>query len=365
MNANVGAPTADINALLANYSLPTPLGFGVELAPIMFRADYRDGEWSAGQLEPFAPIAINPAATCVQFGQQCFEGMKAYQIAQSEPYLFRPESNYARFQRSAARLSMPAPTPELFGKAISQLCGAFQSFVPGDSGQSLYLRPTLLGLDHTFAVKASDNYCFLLLASPSDAYYGKPISIMIEREHSRAAMGGTGAEKVGGNYAGSLLATRKSIDAGFDQPLWLDAASHSAIEELSGMNFMAVIDGALHTPSLSGTILPGVTRSSLLKLAASMGLKTVERSMLIADLMADVKSGACSELFACGTAAIISPISAIGEADGNRLSLPKENPVTTKLKTALLDIQEGRAEDAFGWTAKASDQQGLINRLKV
>lgn len=359
------APTdqPNVTALLREYALPSPLGFGQELAPIMYRADYMDGTWQAGQLIPFGEVNINPAATCVQFGQQCFEGMKAYKVAHNQPTLFRPEANFARFSRSATRLSMPPPTPEVFADALSQLVSAFDAFIPSDSGQSLYLRPTLLGLDNTFAVKSSERFCFLLLASPSDAYYGDPIKVMIERTHSRAAKGGTGAEKVGGNYAGSLLATGRCIDAGFDQPLWLDAATHSEVEELSGMNFMAVIDDELHTPALSGTILPGVTRDSIIRIADSMDIRVVERTMPIAGLLTDIINGSCSELFSCGTAAIICPISEIGDEDGARMALPETGKMATQLKKALLDIQEGRADDPYDWTVAAGDASGLLARL--
>lgn len=353
----------NVTALLREYALPSPLGFGQELAPIMYRADYMSGTWQAGQLIPFGEVNINPAATCVQFGQQCFEGMKAYKAAHKQPTLFRPEANFARFSRSATRLSMPPPTKEIFAAALSQLVTAFARFIPEDSGQSLYLRPTLLGLDNTFAVKSSERFCFLLLASPSDAYYGDPIKVMIERTHSRAAKGGTGSEKVGGNYAGSLLATGRCIKAGFDQPLWLDAATHSEIEELSGMNFMAVIDDELHTPALSGTILPGVTRDSIIRIAKSMSIRVVERTMPVAGLLTDIINGRCTELFACGTAAIICPISEIGDADGAKMALPDTGKVASKLRATLLNIQEGRADDPYGWSVAAEDTDRLCSRL--
>lgn len=352
----------DVTALLKDYALPSPLGFGRELAPIMYRADYMNGTWQPGRLIPFGEVEINPAATCVQFGQQCFEGMKAYQVAQEAPALFRPEMNFARFRRSAGRLCMPAPVSSLFADALSQTTTALRDFIPGNSGQSLYLRPTLLGLDPTFAVKGSENYCFLLIASPSDAYYTAPIKVMVEREHSRAAKGGTGAEKVGGNYAGSLQATGRSIGAGFDQPLWLDAATGTNIEELSGMNFAAIVDGALHTPALSGTILPGITRASLFDIARSQGMDVVERTMPIDELLRDIETGRCSELFACGTAAIISPIAEIGDTETRQT--PKDiNKVAKALKDALLGIQEGRKSDTFGWMADAADVDALTRRL--
>jgi branched-chain amino acid aminotransferase len=355
----------NVTALLKQYALPSPLGFGLELAPIMYRADYMNGRWQSGQLIPFSEVGINPAATCVQFGQQCFEGMKAYKVGQAQPQLFRPEVNYNRFCRSATRLCMPPPPSRLFADALQQMTEALSPFIPSESGQSLYLRPTLLGLDHSFAVKGADRFCFLLLASPSDAYYSEPIKIMVEREQSRAAAGGTGDVKVGGNYASSLMTTRKSILAGFDQPLWLDANTHQNIEELSGMNIMAVINDALHTPNLNGTILPGITRASLMELADSEGITMVEREIPIDALLDDIKTGACTELFATGTAAIVVPITEIGEADGTRLSLPKAGGMSGMLKTALLSIQEGRVIDNFGWMVPTQDIDILHRRLAV
>ena len=258
---------AQVADLLAGYRLPEKIPFGVELAPVMYRAEFRDGRWHPGSLVPFADVPVNPASTALQFGQQAFEGMKAYRSAESGPVLFRPNMNWRRFGRSAERLCMPVVPAALFAEALSSIVNAMAEFIPDGRGQSLYLRPTLFGLDSHFAVKGSDRFLFLVLASPSDAYFAAPIRIMIERMNRRAASGGTGAEKVGGNYAASLLPNENCIARGFDQSLWLDPTLGENIEELSAMNFMAVIDGALHTPALSGSLLEGVTRDSLLKLA--------------------------------------------------------------------------------------------------
>jgi len=354
---------ASISNILDNYELPATLGFGQELAPVMYRADFSDGQWQDGELVPFGPVAINPAATALQFAQQAFEGMKAFRIAQCSPQLFRPEMNFQRLGRSAERLCMPAPSAELFADSLTQLSSILEAFIPGGNGQSLYLRPTLFGLDPKFAVQGSANFTFLCLASPSDAYYGQPITVMIERENCRASVGGTGAEKVGCNYAASLQATQRSIESGFDQPLWLDPAERKSIEELSGMNFMAVIDGDLHTPVLNGSILPGVTRDSLIRLATSLGVDVFRRNMPVDDLLSDIKSGRCSEVFACGTGAIVCPISAIGEADGSILKLSHVDEMANRLKLALLDIQEGRAADQFKWMVNATQSPDVLNRL--
>jgi branched-chain amino acid aminotransferase len=260
-------------------------------------------------------------------------------------------------------MCMPAVPPEIFAAALSQVTLALADFIPGGSGQSLYLRPFLMGTGPCLAVKSSDAFTFLLIASPSDTYFSKPIRVMVERDHCRAAVGGTGADKVGGNYAASLHATTRCIELGFDQPLWLDPAERRHVEELSGMNLVAVIDGELHTPRLSGSILPGVTRDSLLELARRDGLKVVERVMPIDDLLRDISAGRCSEFFACGTAAIVCPIAAVGEADGSVVELAEAGQVAARLRSAILDIQEGRGADPLGWMVEAHDLEAMIVRM--
>ncbi len=350
---------SEVAGMLAGYRLPDKIPFGAELAPVMYRAEFRGGEWQSGSLVPFAEVPVNPASTALQFAQQAFEGMKAYKSADSRPVLFRPNLNWRRFARSAERLRMPVVPSELFADALSAVVGSLAGFIPGGRGQSLYLRPTMFGLDPHFAVKGSDRFVFLLIASPSDAYYASPIRIMIERENFRAASGGTGAVKVGGNYGASLLANENCIARGFDQSLWLDPKTGENIEELSAMNFMAVIDGALHTPALSGSLLEGVTRDSLLNLAPNLGIEATSRIMPVDDLLRDVETGKCSELFACGTGAIVAPIATIGEAHGREWSLPDVGLISSKLGDALLDIQEGKTDDPFGWVVDAADKKAL------
>ena len=362
MGERVTTP-ASVEQVLADYRLPEPLGFGRELAPVMYRADYRDGQWSAGALEVYGPLEFDPAATVLHYAQQVFEGLKAYRVEQAAPALFRPEMNFFRMARSARRLCMPPLPAEIFAESLAGVTTALADFVPRGSGQSLYLRPFVMGTGSGLAVKSSDAYVYLLIASPSDAYFSKPIRVLIEREHCRAAVGGTGADKTGGNYAASLLATTRCLAQGFDQPLWLDPAQRRHVEELSGMNVVAVIDGALHTPRLSGSILPGVTRDSLLQLAAQLGLQVVERDIPIDELLEAIGRGRCSEFFAVGTAAIVCPISALGERDGRVMELPRVGEVAKRLRSAILDIQEGRAEDPFGWMVDAADPHALLARM--
>ncbi|MGI9262717.1 MAG: branched-chain amino acid aminotransferase [Woeseiaceae bacterium] len=348
-----------VASIVASYQLPDEIPFGVEMAPVMFRAEFSDGQWQPGSLVPFGDVPVNPASTALQFAQQAFEGMKAYKGSGSEPTLFRPDMNWRRFARSADRLRMPVVPAELFAEGLSELVVSLSEFVPEGRGQSLYLRPTLFGLDPHFALKSSDRFLFLILASPSDAYYADAIRIMIERENCRAARGGTGAEKVGGNYAASLMPNANCVQRGFDQSLWLDPTSSANIEELSAMNFMAIVDGALHTPELSGSLLEGVTRDSLLKLAPQLGVESTSRVMPVNQVLSDIESGRCSELFACGTGAIVAPIAAIGESDGREWPLRDVGVMSAKLRDALLDVQEGETDDPFGWVVDATDARAV------
>lgn len=353
-----------LEEILEGYALPAKLGFGQTLAPVMFRAGYRNGGWDAGELTAYAPIRIDPAATVLQYAQQAFEGLKAYKVEQSSPALFRPELNYFRLLQSSRRMCMPAVPADVFARGLSEVTMALADFIPGGSGQSLYLRPFLMGTGPCLSVKSSDAFTFLVIASPSDTYFSQPIRVMVEREDCRAAVGGTGADKVGGNYAASLQATTACIELGFDQPLWLDPKERRFVEELSGMNLVAVIDGELHTPRLSGSILPGVTRDSLLELARREGQTVVERSMAVDELLDDIRAGRCSEFFACGTAAIVAPIAAVGERDGSVVELPRTGQVAAQLRSAILDIQEGRVADPFGWTTEAGDVAALTSRMR-
>lgn len=335
-------------ASLRGFEMPERLGFGTVMAPVMFRARYQDGRWSDGELVPYGPLALDPAAKVLHYAQSCFEGLKAYRCG-SGVGLFRPERNAQRMAHSARRLCMP-PVPEsLFLDAVRTVAAHCATLIPGNSGESLYIRPFLMGTQPDLSVTASRDYEFYVIASPSEAYHAGSMRLWVEREDSRAAVGGTGDAKVGGNYAASLLSIARLKERGYDQSLWLNPGNRHSIDELSGMNFFAVMDGSLHTPALNGSILEGVTRDSMLTLARDMGLEVHEREMDIDDLLALVASGTCSEAFACGTAAIVSPISELGDGDQRYRLSKSPGPVAEQLRGALLDIQEGRAEDRFGW----------------
>jgi branched-chain amino acid aminotransferase len=344
----------DVWKSLREFRLPETLGFGLVPAPVMYSSTYENGQWSRGQLLPYGPIEILPGARALHFAEQVFEGMKAYRVGRPIANLFRAGDNYARFKRSAERIAM-APVPEaLFLEGIQAVVSACTPFVPNKSGQSLYVRPFLFGTEPGYAVRASHTARYMVIGNPSEAYSAGAMKVLIEREQVRAAHGGVGSAKTGANYAASLLATTRAIEHGYTVALWLDPISRQNIEELSGMNLFAVIGEELHTPVLNDSILPGVTRDSLLRLARDLGWQVIERSMPIAALLAQLSSGECRELFACGTAAIVCPISVIGDADGRQYRPAEIDKRARTLRERLLAIQERRAPDPYGWTSEVA-----------
>jgi branched-chain amino acid aminotransferase len=331
------------------------------LAPVMYSATYEDGRWSQGELLPYGPIEILPGARALHFAEQAFEGMKAYRVGRPLANLFRARDNYARFKRSAERIAMK-PVPEaLFFAGIEAVVGACTAIVPSKSGQSLYVRPFLFGTEPGYAVRASNTARFMVIANPSEAYAAGAMKVLIERQQVRAAKGGVGLAKTGANYAASLLATTRAIEHGYHVALWLDPVSRQNIEELSGMNLFAVIGEELHTPALNDSILPGVTRDSLIRLARDMGWPVVERTMPIETLLSQLASGECRELFACGTAAIVCPISVIGDADGRQYQPAVIDDRARILRERLLAIQEKRAPDPYGWTMEVAPLERALS----
>lgn len=339
----------DIYWELDSFTLPDRLGFGSTLLPVMYKAVCINGEWVSRTILPYQPIQLDPAAKVLHYAQEIFEGMKAYNVAGNGPSLFRPMMNAERFNQSATRMCMPEVPIEIFMEGVSTITALAESHIPSRSGQSLYLRPFMIGVDPTLMLGPSAKNEFYVIASPSEIYHQGSMKVMIEWLDSRASVGGTGHVKVGGNYAAALASSRRAVDQGYDQTLWLDPTEHCFIEELSGMNVFAVIDGEIHTPLLSGSILPGITRDSIISLAKNMGYSVHERQIDIRELLALIECKKCSELFACGTAAVITPISELGQSSGERVTLTDKPIVADKLCKALVDIQEGRGEDALGW----------------
>jgi len=332
-------------------------GFGRVFTDNMIVIPYRDGGWQDGELVPYAPIALDPAASVLHYGQAIFEGFKAYRQADGGIATFRPEANARRFASSAGRLAMPELPEELFIEAADTLIRHERAWVPRALGQSLYLRPLMIATEAGLGVRPARQYLFLLFGSPAGAYFAqgvKPVSVWISREFVRAAPGGTGAVKCAGNYAASLVAQERAQANGCDQVVWLDAVEHRYVEEMGGMNLFFVYSSGgatkLVTPSLTGSLLPGVTRDSILTLAGDLGYAVEERLLSVDEWRNDLASGAMTEVFACGTAAVITPVGHVKADDGEwRVRDGETGPVATRLREHLLALQHGERGDPRGW----------------
>lgn len=350
MNNDVNS---EISAILKNFKLPEILGFGNVFAPIMVQSDFSDGKWSKLAINKYGPLQLDPAAKVLHYAQEIFEGMKAYKNEDEEVFLFRPDMNAKRFNSSALRMAMPEISIDMFIEANRTITDLCREFIPTELGASLYLRPFMIATEPTLGVRPSNTYSFIVLACPSGNYFNRAnVSVYIERKGARASEGGTGYAKTGGNYAASLKSFKRLAEVNCDQTLWLDAAEHRFIEELSGMNFFAIINNEFHTPALTDSILEGITRNSILQLANDKGFKVVERKMNIDDLITDIKSGQCSEAFACGTAAVLSPISKLVDDNGSYELKHPEGKLSTEIKLDLLMIQSGRLMKREDWQVK-------------
>ena len=331
---------------ITQFELPKLNGFGGTLAPIMATADFDRETWSDIEIVPYGPISMQPTCKVLHYGQEIFEGMKAYSTGERGPFLFRPDQNAKRFNFSARRMAMPEIPEEIFIQAVKEVTRLCANIIPRRSGESLYIRPFMFATEQSLGIKPAESFKFIIIASPSSTYFeGGTISVLIERDTVRACPGGTGNAKTGGNYAASLKAAIETKKLGHHQTLWLDAITRTKVEEMSGMNFACIMGNKLVTPSLTNTILPGITRDSLLTLAAQADLQAEERTLTIDELTQAIKSNTCKEAFACGTAAAITPIHQLAEKDGTIYKLAKApGPASSTLREALLGIQEGRAK---------------------
>ena len=332
-------------------------GFGSHFSDNMVTIDWSEANgWHNATLGPRGPIALDPAAAVLHYAQEIFEGLKAYNQADGSIALFRPEANAARFNASARRLAMPELPEELFVESVRQLVGADKDWLPHVEGGSLYLRPFMIATEAFLGVRPAKEYKFIVIASPAGNYFksGAPAVSIWVSQYTRAAPGGTGAAKCGGNYAASLVPQAEAIKLGHDQVVFLDAAEHKWIEELGGMNLYFVFaDGSLVTPQLSGTILPGITRDSLLTLAREEGLTVREERYSLDQWREDAASGRLIETFACGTAAVVTPVGRVCGVDGE-FTIGSGGPgqLTERLKARLVAIQRGQAPDTHGWVEK-------------
>jgi branched-chain amino acid aminotransferase len=334
------------------------LGFGRVFTEHMVKIAYAEqGGWQRGELVPYAPIALDPAASVLHYGQAIFEGFKAYRQKDGGIATFRPEANARRFNQSAARMAMPPLPVERFIEAADVLIRTEIKWVPAGAGESMYLRPLAIATEAALGVRPAKEYLFILFGSPSGQYFPqgvKPVSVWLAKDYVRAAPGGTGEAKCAGNYAASLVAQQKAIDAGCQQVVWLDAVKHENVEEMGGMNLFFVYEQGgktkLVTPALNGALLPGITRDSILKLAAELGYEKEERVYSTTEWGRDLENGTLKEVFACGTAAVITPVGQVKFEGGSwTIHGGESGPVATRIRDTLLAIQYGEAPDQHGW----------------
>lgn len=334
-------------------------GFGQHYTDFMAHARWTaEGGWGAAEVIPFGPLQLSPAAAVLHYGQEIFEGLKAFRHADGSVWTFRPEANGERLQRSARRLALPELPIEDFLASLAAVTAADEPWVPeATSEESLYLRPFMFASEEFLGVRASRTVDYYVIASPAGPYFPRgvqPLIVWITDEYARAGAGGTGAAKCGGNYASSLLGKNEAAEHGADEVLFLDSETHTSIDELSGMNVFAITrDGRLLTPALTGSILEGVTRHSILRLAQDRGLEVAEQRLVMSEVLEQVSSGEITEMFACGTAAVINPIGEF-RAHGGSWTVGEggSGEITLALRKELTDIQYGRIPDRHGWLTR-------------
>jgi len=355
-------PTDEPLAAAQRAAILADPGWGQYFTDHMVTARYTSGRgWHDAQLRPYGPIELDPATAALHYGQEIFEGLKAYRQQGGAIASFRPQANAARMARSARRMAMPAPPEELFLGAIDALVKQDVAWIPDDPEKSLYLRPFMFATERALGVnRPSGDYLFVLIASPSGAYFPggiKPVKVWLCEDYVRAAPGGTGEAKCAGNYAASFMAQAQAVEEGCDQVCWLDAHEHKYVEEMGSNNLFFVYgsgdDARLLTPELSGALLPGITRDSLLTAAADVGIPTEEGTLSVAQWRADVASGAMTEVFGCGTAAVVTPVGTVkSKTDEFTVADGKPGRVTMRLREHLLGVQRGVVEDKHGWLYK-------------
>src|SRR5690349_1653443 len=337
-------------------------GFGRYHTDHMVSIDYSEDQgWHDARVGAYGPIELDPSAIVLHYAQEIFEGLKAYRWADDSIVSFRPEANAGRLRASARRLAIPELPEELFVESLRQLIAVDNQWVPPAGGEaSLYLRPFVIATEPGLGVRPASEYRYLVIASPAGAYFKggiKPVSVWLSTEYVRACPGGTGAAKFGGNYAASLLAQAQAIEHDCDQVVWLDAAERRYVEEMGGMNLFFVFGSAgsarLVTPELSGSILPGITRDSLLQLATDAGFAVEERKIDVDEWQKKAAAGEITEVFACGTAAVITPVGSVKHADGE-FTIADGGPgeITMALRDTLTGMQRGKFADTHGWMAR-------------
>lgn len=334
---------------------PEKFSFGETFCDHMFTQNFEPGKgWHNALVSPYHSLSLDPSAAVFHYSQEIFEGLKAYRKADGSINLFRPMENVKRFNRSAKRMVMPEVDESLHLEAIKTLVSLDQDWVPDQQGASLYIRPTMIATSAKLGLGASTKYCHFIIAGPAGSYFEgglTPISVYVADEYRRAVKGGVGEAKTGGNYAASLYASEEVIKQGYSQVLWLDAVEGKFVEEVGAMNICFVYENKhIVTPELSGSILPGITRDSILKLAPTLGYEMSEQRLDIEKILADIDSGKITEVFGCGTAAVISPVGKLGfKGKDYVVNNNQTGDVATTLYDELTGIQYGTREDKFGW----------------
>jgi branched-chain amino acid aminotransferase len=329
------------------------LGFGDIYTDHMFKLDYFDGAWRNPRIEPYGPLVMDPAAMVLHYSQTVFEGLKCYRHPDGKLALFRPKDNFRRFTNSAERMAMPPFDESLLLRGLKELLKVDGAWTPSRPGSTLYIRPTIIATEPHLGVRPAKEYLLFIIMGPVGPYYPEgfaPVKIYVEPHYTRAAPGGLGCVKAGASYGGSLLATELAARKGYTQLLWLDAISHRFVEEVGSMNMFFVVDGTILTAPLSGTILPGITRASVMTVAADLGLKAEERSITVEELLEAQKSGRLTECFGSGTAAVISPVGHLSYKDETfQIGSGGIGPITQKLYDELVGVQFGTLPDKRGW----------------
>jgi branched-chain amino acid aminotransferase len=325
------------------------LPFGSVYSDHMFECDFKDGAWQNPTIKPYAPIVLDPSAKIFHYGQSIFEGMKAYKDANENVFLFRPLDNCKRLNKSAERLVIPQIPEDIFMDGLKKLLEIDNSWIPTNEGSSLYIRPFMFASGNGFHASPADAYKLVICTAPSGAYFGGKVKVLIEEKYARAANGGVGFAKAGGNYAAQFYPTKLAIDKGYNQVIWTDDNTHEYIEEAGAMNIFIRIHDTLITSPTSDRILDGITRKSIIQIAKDAGIDVEVRKITVSEVVAAAQSGSLKEMFGAGTAAVISPIAGFGYKDSEYELPVLENPFATSLKKQITDIQTNKVEDPYGW----------------
>jgi branched-chain amino acid aminotransferase len=349
-NNNISISRAD-NSRIGSVDFEN-ITFGNTFTDHMLVCDYRNGSWEQPAIKPYEPFMIDPSAKVFHYGQAIFEGMKAYKDEHDDVWLFRPEENFERFNKSAVRLAMPEVPEDIFIGGLKHLLDIEREWVKKGKGNSLYIRPFMIAIGSGVIAAPSTQYRFMIILSPARSYYSGEVKVIIAEHYSRAANGGIGAAKAAGNYSAQFYPTKLANEQGFQQIIWTDDATHTRLEEAGTMNVFFRINNTLYTAPTSERILDGVTRKSIIELAQRENIAVEVRPVLVSELIEAAENGSLKEIFGAGTAAVVNPIVGFSYKD-KYYELPRlENSIALELKEKLTNIQYKLAEDTFGWTVK-------------